>query len=94
MPKDIYSVCTVTFKQCLPLIVIQLKGKHFRKPHCRNGVVDTFGPNASLYGQFLKYLEQLLEGDTFLQGSSFDKSACLVFSTETCQVHTHGESTK
>ena len=29
-----------------------------------------------------------------MQGSSFDKSACLVFSTETCQVHTHGESTK
>ena len=24
--------------------VIQLKGKHCRKPHCRNGVVDTFGP--------------------------------------------------
>ena len=26
-------------RQCLP----QLKGKHCRKPHCRNGVVDTFG---------------------------------------------------
>ena len=29
--------------QCLPLSVVQLRGKHYRKPHCRNGVVDTFG---------------------------------------------------
>ena len=29
-------------QQCLPLSVVQLKGKHCRKPHCRNGVVDTF----------------------------------------------------
>ena len=29
-------------QQCLPLSVVQLKGKHYRKPHCRNGVVDTF----------------------------------------------------
>ena len=27
--------------QCLPLSVVQLKGKHCRKPHCRNDVVDT-----------------------------------------------------
>ena len=26
-------------RQCLPLSVVQLKGK----PHCHNGVVDTFG---------------------------------------------------
>ena len=31
-------------RQCLHLSVVQLKGKHCRKPHCRNGVVDTFGP--------------------------------------------------
>jgi hypothetical protein len=31
-------------QQCLPLSVVHLKGKHCRKPHCRNGVVDTFGP--------------------------------------------------
>ena len=31
-------------RHCLPLSVVQLKGKHCRKPHCRNGVVDTFGP--------------------------------------------------
>ena len=28
-------------RQCLPF---QLKGKHCRKLHCRNGVVDTFKP--------------------------------------------------
>ena len=31
-------------RQCLPLSVVQLKGKHCRIPHCRNGVVDTFRP--------------------------------------------------
>ena len=30
-------------QQCLPLSVVQLKDKHCRKPHCRNGVVDMFG---------------------------------------------------
>ena len=30
-------------RQYLPLSVVQLKGKHCRKPHCPNGVVDTFG---------------------------------------------------
>ena len=29
-------------RQCLPLSVVELKGKDCRKPHCRNGVVDTF----------------------------------------------------
>ena len=29
-------------RQCLPLSVVQLKGKHCQKPYCRNGVVDTF----------------------------------------------------
>ena len=29
-------------RQYLPLSVVQLKGKHCRKPHCCNGVVDTF----------------------------------------------------
>ena len=31
-------------RQCLSLSVVQLKGKHCRKPHCHNGVVDTFRP--------------------------------------------------
>ena len=31
-------------RQCLPLSVVQLKSKHCRKPHCRNGIVDTIGP--------------------------------------------------
>ena len=30
-------------RQCLLLSVVQLKGKHCRKPDCPNGVVDTFG---------------------------------------------------
>ena len=30
-------------RQCLSLSVFQLKGKHFRKLHCRNEVVDTLG---------------------------------------------------
>ena len=29
-------------RQFLPLSVVQLKGKHCRKSHCRNGVVDGF----------------------------------------------------
>ena len=32
-------------QQCLPLSVVQLKGKHCRKLQCRDGVVDTFGQN-------------------------------------------------
>ena len=28
----------------LSLSFVQIKGKHCQKPHCRNGVVDTFGP--------------------------------------------------
>ena len=27
-------------RQCLPLSGLQLKGKHCRKPHCCNGVVE------------------------------------------------------
>ena len=32
-------------RQFLPHSVAQLKGKHCRKPHWRNGVVDTLGPS-------------------------------------------------
>ena len=31
------------YQQSLPLSVLQLKGKHCQKPHCRNGVLDTLG---------------------------------------------------
>ena len=34
---------------CLPLSVVQLKGKHWRNPHCLNGVVETFGPYTVSY---------------------------------------------
>ena len=36
-------------RQCLPLSVVQLKGKHCRKLHCHNGVVDTFGPSLLIF---------------------------------------------
>ena len=42
-------------RQCLPHSVVQLKGKHCRKPHCHNGVVDTFGPVALFQIRFLIY---------------------------------------
>ena len=29
-------------RQCLPLSVVQLKGKHCRKPHCRNGALSFY----------------------------------------------------
>ena len=41
-------------RQCLPLSVVQLKGKHCRKLHCRNGVVDTFGPGLAQSCNFKK----------------------------------------
>ena len=37
-------ITAMGFGQCLPLSVVQLKGKHCQKPHCRNGVVDAFRP--------------------------------------------------
>ena len=36
-------------RQCLPLSVVKLKGKHCRKRHCHNGVVDTFRLGLSNY---------------------------------------------
>ena len=36
------------YRQCLPLSVVQMKGKHCRKPHCRNGVVDMLGHYTSI----------------------------------------------
>ena len=37
-------ILAMGYRQWLPLSVVQLKGKHCRKPHCCNGVVDTFEP--------------------------------------------------
>ena len=37
-------ITAMVCRQCLPLSVVQLKGRHCRKPHCPNGVVDTFRP--------------------------------------------------
>ena len=36
-------ITTMGCWQFLPLSVVQLKGKHWGKPHCHNGVVDMFG---------------------------------------------------
>ena len=39
------STTPITAMECrqrLPLGIIQLKGKHCQKPHCRNGFLDTF----------------------------------------------------
>ena len=43
-PERIYnSLTAMGCQQCLSLSVVQLKGKHCRKPHCNNWVVDMFG---------------------------------------------------
>ena len=47
-------------RQCLPLSVVQLKGKHCRKPHCRNGVVDTFGPYCPMLNMNSSFFIHLL----------------------------------
>ena len=39
-------------RQCLPLSVVQQKAKHCQKPHCRYGVVDTFGLSGLTYDPF------------------------------------------
>ena len=33
-------IVVIKYRRCLSLSVVQLKGKHRRKPHCSNGVVD------------------------------------------------------
>ena len=35
-------ITVMGWRQCLPLSVVPLKGKHCQKLHCCNGVVDTF----------------------------------------------------
>ena len=42
-------------QKCLPLSVVQLKGKHCQKPHCRNGVVDTFGHGPFIFQNFVDH---------------------------------------
>jgi hypothetical protein len=44
---SITPIMAMGCRQCLPLSNVQLKGKHCRKPHCHNGVVDTFGHDLS-----------------------------------------------
>jgi hypothetical protein len=47
--------------QCLPLSVVQLKGKHCRKPHCYNGVVDTFEPGVSQTPRSFNALQEVFK---------------------------------
>ena len=60
-------------RQCLFLNVVQLKGKHCPKPHCRNGVVDMFRHRLfskikdAQYNRFLG-LKILVFSDYFLVG--------------------------
>ena len=48
-------------RQCLPLSVVQLKGKHCRKPHCHNGVVDTFELCLSSLSRFPPIVHEICE---------------------------------
>ena len=53
MPIIINSVSTtipitvIGGRQCLPLSVVQLRGKHCQKPNCHNEFVDMFGLDTS-----------------------------------------------
>ena len=64
-------------KQCLSLSVVQLKGKHCRKPHCRNGVVDMFGQGIIQYylytGQKSDKTHLCFVLFSFFTGQEFDK---------------------
>ena len=40
---QLVPITTMGCRQYLPLSVVQVKSKHCRKPHCRNGVADMFG---------------------------------------------------
>ena len=51
-------ITAIGCRQCLPLSVVQLKGKHSWKPQCRNGIVDTFGHD--LLYENIKVCEELI----------------------------------
>ena len=36
-------IIAMGYRQCLPLIIVQLKGEHCQKLRCHNGVADTLG---------------------------------------------------
>ena len=65
MPEHIYPIMAMGCRQCLPLRVFQHKGKLCRKPHCRNGVVDTFGQSVHKYClcDFAEVLEYFRRSD-------------------------------
>ena len=63
-------------QHCLPLSVVQLHGKHCRKPHCHNGIVDMFS-----LGRFSQLFLRKILLDNFLDifddflGIIFDSSS-------------------
>ena len=80
------------------LTVVQLKGKHCRKPHCLNGVVDTFGPchyqshRMFVYNYTLNSNELLLfnskreeKKPRKLGQKSFYKDRCVKISVHSCK---------
>ena len=62
-------IMTMGCWQCLPLSVVQLKGKGCRKPHCPNEVLDTFRPSL-----LLKFLPQLSTSLLGLRACQYDIS--------------------
>jgi hypothetical protein len=50
-------------RQCLPLSVVQLTGKHCPKPNCRNGVVDTFKHSVLKTKQLKLFIQSLWFGN-------------------------------
>ena len=60
MPERSYLQLPITAmgcRQCLPLSVVLQKGKHCRKLHCRNGVVDTLGQSNLRFFRQLRSLQ-------------------------------------
>ena len=71
-------------RQYLFLSVVQLKGKHCGKPHCRNKVVDTFGhctlypSSKDLKGRYHNYEKQVCE-QLFLHFFKFQRGVMAAF---------------
>ena len=64
-------------RQCLPLIVVQQKGKYCRKPHSHNGVVDTFGHTYFILLGFLSELSLFDTSSLFIRKPVADATAAV-----------------
>ena len=66
--------------QCLSLSVVQLKGKHYQKTHCRNVVVDTFRLFLSCQQQKnTKSGAAVTSLRTFVRSSAFSVAVTIVY---------------